>query len=108
MRVTLRWRPGRSTLLGRTEQETMNRDEDAGRFRLEHDALGDVQVRADHLWGAQTERSIHNFPIGVDRYRWGRAVIRAFGVLKKCAALANEELGQLSHEKADWIARAKS
>ena len=42
-----------------------------------------VRVPADHLWGAQTQRSIENFPIGVDRHRWGRPVIRAFGILKK-------------------------
>jgi fumarate hydratase, class II len=58
------------------------------------------------LWGAQTERSHRNFPIGVDRYRWGRPVIRALGILKKCAALANGELGQLPKEKVDLIVRA--
>ena len=64
--------------------------------RIEKDALGEVRVPADHLWGAQTQRSIDNFPIGVDRFRWGRPVIRAFGVLKKCAALANATLGELA------------
>ncbi len=78
----------------------------ANDFRVEQDALGEVQVPADHLWGAQTERSRRNFPIGVERFRWGRPVIRAFGVLKKCAALANEELGQLPTDKAGLIARA--
>jgi fumarate hydratase, class II len=75
-------------------------------FRLEKDSLGSVQVPADHLWGAQTQRSIANFPIGVERFRWGRPVIRAFGVLKKCAALANGEIGQLPKDKVDLIARA--
>ena len=75
-------------------------------FRIEEDALGDVQVPADHLWGAQTQRSHGNFPIGVERFRWGRPVIRALGILKKCAALANEQLGQLSKEKVDLIVRA--
>jgi fumarate hydratase, class II len=74
--------------------------------RMEKDALGEVAVPADHLWGAQTERSRHNFPIGIDRYRWGRPVIRALGILKKCAALANGELGQLPREKVDLIVRA--
>ena len=74
--------------------------------RVEEDTLGEVNVPADHLWGAQTERSHENFPIGVERYRWGRPVIRALGILKKCAALANEELGQLSHDKVDLITRA--
>jgi fumarate hydratase class II len=74
--------------------------------RIEEDSLGPVQVPADHLWGAQTQRSIENFPIGTDRFRWGRAVIRAFGVLKKCAAQANGELAQLPRDKVDLIVRA--
>ena len=77
-----------------------------GAFRIEEDALGNVEVPNDHLWGAQTERSHRNFPIGTDRYRWGRPVIRALGILKKCAALANGELGQLPHEKVALIVRA--
>jgi fumarate hydratase, class II len=76
------------------------------KWRTEKDALGEVQVPADHLWGAQTERSRLNFVIGVERHRWGRPVIRAFGLLKKCAALANLELEQLSKEKTDLIVRA--
>ncbi len=74
--------------------------------RVEHDSLGDVEVPAEHLWGAQTQRSIENFPIGVDRFRWGRPVIRALGILKKCAALANGELAQLPPDKVDLIVRA--
>src|SRR5215510_2121183 len=75
-------------------------------YRVEEDTLGDVRVPAEHLWGAQTQRSHLNFPIGVDRYRWGRPVIRALGILKKCAALANAELGQLPRTKVDLIVRA--
>jgi len=75
-------------------------------FRIEQDALGEVRVPSGRLWGAQTERSRHNFPIGVERYRWGRPVIRALGILKKCAALANAELCALPPEKAALIARA--
>ena len=75
-------------------------------WRTEKDALGEVQVPAEHLWGAQTERSRLNFVIGVERHRWGRPVIRAFGLLKKCAALANLELKQLPKEKVDLIVRA--
>jgi len=78
----------------------------ANEFRIEEDALGNVQVPAEHLWGAQTQRSHMNFPIGVERFRWGRPVIRALGILKKCAALANGELGQLPKEKVDLIVRA--
>jgi fumarate hydratase class II len=74
--------------------------------RIEKDALGEVRVPADHLWGAQTQRSIENFPIGVDRFRWGRPVIAAFGVLKKAAALANGELGELPADKVKLIAQA--
>jgi len=75
-------------------------------FRIEKDALGEVRVPADRLWGAQTQRSIDNFPIGRERYRWGRAVIRAFGLVKQCAARANVELGELPADKAALIVRA--
>src|SRR6202050_1281914 len=77
-----------------------------GNWRTEKDALGEVQVPAEHLWGAQTERSRLNFVIGVERHRWGRPVIRAFGLLKKCAALANFELKHLPKDKVELIARA--
>src|SRR5436305_13636447 len=75
-------------------------------YRVEKDALGEVRVPADRRWGAQTQRSIDNFPIGVDRFRWGRPVIRAFGILKKCAAETNAALGELSADKVALIARA--
>src|SRR5690349_6928527 len=75
-------------------------------FRIEEDALGNVEVPADHLWGAQTQRSYLNFPIGVERFHWRRPVIRALGILKKCAALANGELGQLPKQKVDLIVKA--
>jgi fumarate hydratase class II len=74
--------------------------------RREHDSLGPVEVPEDRLWGAQTQRSIENFPIGRGRFVWGRTVIRAFGLLKKAAALANNRLGQLPAETAEAIARA--
>jgi fumarate hydratase, class II len=74
--------------------------------RTETDSMGAVQVAADRYWGAQTERSRDNFRIGVDRFQWGRAVKRALGILKKSAALANGELGQLPREKVDLIVRA--
>jgi fumarate hydratase class II len=75
-------------------------------FRIEKDALGNVEVPADHLWGAQTQRSLLYFSIGGERYRWDRPVIRALGIVKKCAALANGELGHLPKEKVDLIVRA--
>ena len=74
--------------------------------RIEHDSLGEVAVPAERLWGAQTQRSLENFRIGVERFRWGRPVIAAFGVLKKCAAQANAALGELAADKAGWIAQA--
>lgn len=73
-------------------------------FRIEKDTMGEIKVPADRYWGAQTQRSIENFKIGFDRFP--REVIRAFGVLKKSAALANSELGILDKEKAKWIAKA--
>src|SRR6202044_2968754 len=76
------------------------------KWRIEKDALGEVRVPDEHLWGAQTERSRLNFTIGAERHRWGRPVIRAFGLLKKCAALANLELGQLPKEKAELVVHA--
>ncbi len=74
--------------------------------RTETDTMGALEVENSRYWGAQTQRSIQNFPIGRDRFIWGRAIIRALGVLKKAAALANAELGQLPQDVADLIARA--
>ena len=74
--------------------------------RTETDSMGAIAVAADRYWGAQTERSRNNFPIGVERFRFPRALIRALGVLKKGAALANGELGELPQEKVDLIVRA--
>ncbi len=74
--------------------------------RTETDSMGAVQVASDRYWGAQTERSRDNFRIGVERFQWGRAVKRALGILKKSAALANGELGQLPPEKVRLIAQA--
>ncbi len=64
--------------------------------RQEQDTMGTVQVPADRYWGAQTQRSIEHFDIGRDTFVWGRPIIRALGILKKAAALANAELGELS------------
>ena len=75
-------------------------------YRIETDSMGDVQVADDRYWGAQTERSLHNFDIGRDSFVWGRPMIRALGVLKKAAALANADLGQLPADRAALIAQA--
>jgi fumarate hydratase class II len=84
----------------------MTKPQPAAAYRLEKDSLGEVRVPADKYWGAQTQRSLENFPIGRGRFVWDRPVIRAFGILKKCAAQANAELGRLPREKATLIARA--
>ena len=82
-------------------------DRDASKnFRMEKDAMGALPVPADRLWGAQTQRSIQNFPIGVDRFRFTRPVIRAMGLLKRAAALANGELGELPPDRVALIVRA--
>ena len=72
--------------------------------RVESDSMGEVEVRADRYWGAQTERSLHHFNIGFDVMP--REMVRALGLLKKAAALVNEELGKLPSEKANLIVRA--
>ena len=61
-------------------------------YRIEHDSMGQVKVPADKYWGAQTQRSIENFPIGVGLETMPREIIHAFGILKKAAALANHSL----------------
>lgn len=78
----------------------------AAAFRTESDSMGEVQVPADRYWGAQTERSRDNFKIGVERFRWGRPVIRSLGILKKAAALANGEVGQLPSDTVTRIVQA--
>ena len=75
-------------------------------FRIESDSMGEVNVPADRYWGAQTERSRDNFKIGTERFQWGRAVKKSLGVLKKCAALANGELGQLPAATVKLIVQA--
>src|SRR5688572_6992634 len=79
---------------------------DMTRTRTERDSLGEVSVPAERLWGAQTQRSIDNFPIGVTRFRFGRPVIRALGRVKQASAIANAALGELAADRADLVARA--
>ena len=73
-------------------------------YRIEHDTMGEVRVPANHYWGAQTQRSHENFPIGTETVP--REVIRAFAILKKAAALANCKLGNLDQKRTDAIAAA--
>ncbi len=61
-------------------------------YRIEHDSMGEVKVPADKYWGAQTQRSSQNFPIGVGLETMPREITYAFGYLKKAAAMANHEL----------------
>src|SRR4029078_11141069 len=79
-------------------------EQSAKKTRTETDSMGAIEVAADRYWGAQTERSLHHFNIGDDRMP--REMIRALGILKKAAALVNEELGKLPHDKAELIVRA--
>src|SRR5687767_8314147 len=76
----------------------------SAKTRIETDTMGAIEVLADRYWGAQTQRSLHHFNIGYDRMP--REMIRALGILKKAAALVNEELGKLPHDKAELIVRA--
>jgi len=73
--------------------------------RTESDTMGTVEVPSDRYWGAQTQRSIQNFPIG-PAGSMPLEIIRGFGYLKKAAALTNARLGVMPQEKADLIARA--
>src|SRR6185312_13239329 len=72
--------------------------------RMESDSMGQIEVPADHYWGAQTERSLHHFAIGEDRMP--SELIRAFAVLKKAAALVNCDLGKLDATRTDLMVRA--
>ena len=73
-------------------------------YRIERDSMGEMQVPADRYWGAQTQRSYQNFKIGTERMP--QEIIRAFGILKKAAAMANHSLGKLDEEKLSAISRA--
>src|SRR5690606_1030893 len=74
--------------------------------RSENDSMGSIEVPSSRYWGAQTQRSIQNFPIGVDRFVWQSPMIQALGYLKKAAALANEELGELPASITQPIVKA--
>lgn len=74
--------------------------------RKEVDSMGTVDVPEDRYWGAQTQRSIHHFPIGGERFHWQRPIIRALGILKKAAAQANAELDEIPADIAKLIIKA--
>ena len=73
--------------------ETLMGHTNTNQFRIEEDALGSVRVPTERLWGARTQRSHLNFPIGFGRFHWGPAGDPRLGILKKRVALANGELG---------------
>ena len=75
-------------------------------MRHETDSMGEIMVADDCYWGAQTERSKTNFPIGVARFKFTRPLIRALGILKKSAAKANMDLGELDASIARLIIQA--
>ncbi len=68
--------------------------------------MGSIEVESSRYWGAQTQRSIQNFPIGQDRFKMLPSIVRAMGILKKGAAQANRDLGQLPDEVAELIVKA--
>ena len=72
--------------------------------RQESDSMGQIEVPFNHYWGAQTQRSLHHFAIGEDRMPL--ELIRAFGILKKAAALVNHDLGKLPRDKMELIVQA--
>ena len=72
--------------------------------RIESDSMGEVEVPADRYWGAQTQRSFENFKIG--GHRFPPSIIKAFGIVKKAAALTNLEIGKLPDSKVRYIAQA--
>lgn len=74
------------------------------KFRTEHDSMGQLQVPADALWGAQTQRAVNNFPIS--HMRAPREFIRALGLIKMAAAEANAKLGHMSKVQAAAIRKA--
>ena len=77
-------------------------------YRIEHDSMGEVKVPADRYWGAQTQRSHENFPIGVGIETMPGEIIRAFGILKKAAARANRALQpeKMTEEKLRYLCAA--
>ncbi len=72
--------------------------------RIEADSLGEIEVPASALWGAQTQRSLQNFPIGHEKMP--PELIRAFAIVKMAAAETNRALGKLDEERCQWIEAA--
>ena len=75
-----------------------------GDIRIETDSMGPVEVPADRYWGAQTQRSKQNFRIGTERMP--EPMVRALGIVKRCAAKVNGDLGALESHISEAIVRA--
>ena len=73
-------------------------------YRIEHDSMGEMKVPADKYWAAQTQRSYQNFRIGGEKMPV--EIIRAFAILKRGAAVANNRLGKLDDSRLEVIAKA--
>ena len=78
------------------------------KYRIEHDSMGEMRVPEDRLWGAQTQRSVQNFQIGVGIETMPAEIIHAFGILKKAAAMTNAALvpERMTEEKLSAISKA--
>lgn len=87
-----------------SKQATGNDDEESKEMRVESDSMGEIEVPSNKYYGAQTQRSLIHFNIGDDKMP--REMIRALGILKKAAALVNQDLGKLSADKAALITKA--
>ncbi|WP_428025772.1 class II fumarate hydratase [Arcobacter sp.] len=72
-------------------------------YRLEKDTMGEIKVPADKYWAAQTQRSLENFPIGIEKMP--KEIIKAFAYLKKSCAIVNYDLNKLPLEKKDAISK---
>ena len=73
------------------------------KFRIETDSLGEIKVPSDKLWGAQTQRSIQNFKIGVGKFHFQKTFIRALAYQKKAAAITNGQLKLLNKKQVNAI-----
>src|SRR5947199_3715847 len=86
------------------KEQLMTEPSSNQQVRIESDSLGEIEVPANVYWGAQTARSLIHFNIGRDTMP--PELIRAFGILKKAAALVNHDLGKLPDDKTEWIVQA--
>jgi len=75
------------------------------KFRIEKDSLGNIKVPSDKLWGAQTQRSVQNFKIGVGKFHFQEDFIKALAFQKKAAALTNAQLNLMSNKHALMIGK---